>query len=154
MLLMLALVLPGVSFAQDKDSQEVSRYVLTDAGLSKYAKAVEGLRGLAGQLSSCDEEGASSIAEQAAAIDRVPAAKAAIQSAGLATREFVVFSFALLQTGMAAWAVEQPGGKLPPGFSQANVDFYKANKARIEKVPALEDGCDDSSDDEEGEESC
>ena len=151
MVLMLTLVLPAVSFAQDKDSQEVGRYALTDAGLAKFVKAVDGLRGLAGQIASCDEESARSIADQAAAIDRVPAAKAAIQSAGLTTREFVVFSLSLLQTGMAAWALDQ-GGKLPPGVSQANVDFYKSNKAKIEKVPSLGDGCDGPSDEEDPEE--
>ena len=147
--LMLALALPALSLAQDKDAQEISRYVLTDAALAKYARAVENLRPLAKQISSCEEEDADSIAAMAARIDRVPAAKAAIQSAGLPTREYVVFVFAVFQTGMAVWAMEQPGGKLPAGVSQANVNFYKANRAKIEGIPRVEDGCDDSAEQDE-----
>lgn len=153
---MLALMLPALSLAQDKDAQEISRYVLTDAALAKYTRAVEKLRPLSSQIASCDEENSDSnegnpdsITEMTARIDRVPAAKAAIQSAGLPTREFVVFLFATFQTGMAVWGMEQAGAKLPPGVSQANVNFYKANRAKIEGMPQLEDGCDDSSEEEE-----
>lgn len=151
MILMLALALPALSFAQDKDAQEISRYVLTDAALAKYENALNKLRPLAGQVGSCEEEeeaGAQSIGEMAARMDRVPAVKAAIQSAGLTTREWVLFSFATLQTGMAVWAQEQ-GGALPPDVSRANADFYKKNRARIEGMKPLEDGCDDSSGEEE-----
>ena len=31
----------------------------------------------------------------------------------MTAHEYVVFSFSLLQNGLAAWAVSQPGGKLP-----------------------------------------
>ena len=66
----------------------------------------------------------------------------------MTTREYMVFSMSLLQTGLAAWALEQPGGKLPPGVSKANVDFYKAHKAALEKLGAgSKDKCDDSGDD-------
>lgn len=151
MVLMLALTLPGLSFAQDADMQEINRYVLTDAALTKYARALENLRPLAGQIASCDEETDGSIAGMTAGIDRVPAAKAAIQSAGLTTREYVVFVLAVFQAGMATWALEQPGGKLPPGVSQSNVDFYKANRATIESMAPLEDACADSSDERDPE---
>lgn len=146
--LMLALALPAVSFADD--AQEINRYVLTNAGLAKYVAAVENLRPLAAQVSSCDSEGddgGGSISAAAARIDGVPAAKAAIASAGLTTREYLVFSFALLQAAMAAWAQEQ-GGSLPAGVSQANVNFFKANKAKIDSIAPLDDGCDDSRDEE------
>jgi hypothetical protein len=65
----------------------------------------------------------------------------------MTTREYMVFSMSLLQTGIAAWGLEQPGGKLPPGVSKANVDFYKAHKATIERLSAgSKDKCDDSAD--------
>jgi hypothetical protein len=150
MILILTLALPALAMAQDQDTQEVNRYVLTAAALAKYANAVERLRPLSSQIANCDDEGdgGGSISEMAARIDRVPAAKAAIQSAGLTTREYVVFGFAAFQTGMAVWALEQPGGRLPPGTSQANVAFYKANRAKIEGIAPLDDDCDGDAEDE------
>ena len=65
--------------------------------------AVQRLRSVAEQISSCsDEESAESISDVAARLDRSPAAKSAIQSAGLTTRECVVFTFAMFQAGLAA----------------------------------------------------
>ncbi|MGE0467561.1 MAG: hypothetical protein AB7P44_14110 [Steroidobacteraceae bacterium] len=110
------------------------------------------LRPVAEQISACgDEESAESISDVAARIDRSPAARSAIQSAGLTTREYVVFTFAMFQTGLAAWAMEQPGGKLPPGVSNANVDFYQAHRAKIDAMEPLDDGCGDSAEEEEEE---
>ena len=43
--LVLALLLPWSAVAEeDRDTQEINRYVLTEATLSKYASAVEKLR--------------------------------------------------------------------------------------------------------------
>jgi hypothetical protein len=87
----------------------------------------------------------------AASIDRVPAAKAAITSSGLTTREYVVFGFAMFQTGLAAWSQEQGGG-LPPGVSKANLDFFKSHRAAIERIGPIEDDCDSAAEEEEPEE--
>ncbi len=125
--------------------------MLTDAALAKYERAVSNLRPLAEQISSCDEEIPDSIGDMAARIDRIPAAKAAIASAGLPTREFVVFMFAAFRAGLAVWAAEQPGGELPPGVSKANVEFYRANREKIEGIPRLGNGCDDSQEEEDPE---
>jgi hypothetical protein len=54
----------------------------------------------------------------------------------------------VMQNGLAAWAVSQPGGKLPPGVSQANVDFYKQHEADFAAMGDDSD-CGDSADDEE-----
>jgi hypothetical protein len=143
----------GAARAQgDRDTQEISRYVLTEAGLAKYSAATNNLSKLGKSVQSgCDDkddESPSSLDKFVAKVDANPAAKAAIQSAGMTTREYMVFSMSLLQTGIAAWGLEQPGGKLPPSVSKANVDFYKAHKAAIEKLSAAsKDKCDDSGDD-------
>ncbi len=68
-----------------------------------------------------------------AKINSRPGAQAAIQSAGMTSREFVVFMFSMLQNGMAAWALKQPGGKLPPGISQANVDFFNKHETAMKR---------------------
>lgn len=149
--LVFATILPMLAFAQDRDAEEVNRYVLTDAALAKYEAATERLRPMAGDVSPCDDvESANSIAAMSARIDKVPAARAAIQSAGLTTREYLVFSFAVFQAGMAAWSLEQPGGKLPPGVTQASVDFYNRNKAAIEGMKPLdESACEEYAEEEE-----
>ena len=47
--------------------------------------------------------------------------------------------------GMAAWALAQPGGKLPAGVKMANVNFYRSHEAELAKLGELtkEAGCDD-----------
>ena len=69
-------------------------------------------------------------------MDRHPAAKNAITSAGMTTREYVVFSFALLQTGLAVWGADQTGGQAQ-GVSAANVAFYKKNEANLKKLETI-----------------
>ena len=76
-----------------------------------------------------------------------PKAKAAIESAGMTPREYLVFSFSLFQSGMAAWALSQPGGTLPPGVSKANVDFYRSHEQALKKL-APQQGSDTCGDDE------
>jgi hypothetical protein len=140
------------AFAQDADTQEVLRYTLTDAALAKYIAATQKLAALP---AACEDEGdddnTASIAEMAAKLDATPGAGAAIQSAGMTTREYAVFSMSLLHNGLAAWAVSQPGGKLPPGVSQASVDFIKRNEAKLKPLEDL-DACGDAAAEDEPEE--
>ncbi len=139
--LVITLLAHPAAGAQDADTQEVTRYVLTDAGLAKYARAV---RSLAALPSSCDDESTGSIAGMVGKIDAKPAAKAAIQAAGMTSREYVVFSMSILQNGLAAWALTQPGGTLPAGVSKANVDFIKRHEAELKQLEGVSKGdCDD-----------
>jgi hypothetical protein len=152
-------VAPAVSHAQnmeDADTREISGYKLTEAGLGKYTQATRNLKGL--PIDDCDEDSdddsdARSLSEAVAKMDSAPGAKAAVQSAGMTTREYVVFTFSLMQSGTAAWALEQPGGKLPPGVSQANVDFFRAHAADMKKMGDGSDDatCDAAEDAEDGE---
>jgi hypothetical protein len=142
-------VLVGVTIAQppasaqDADSQEVMRYTLTDAGLAKYIKATQNVKALPGGIpENCEgdedsDSDSTSISDVAAKMDAIPGVKAAIQSAGMTTREYVVFMFSVVQNSIAAWALSQPGGKLPPGVSKANVDFVKRHET---EMAALGDG--------------
>lgn len=152
------LMVPAASIAQgfpDRDAREISGYVLSEAALAKYTKATANLGDVSKQvLGNCDDDdddGASSLDESAARINAVPGAQAAIRSAGMTTREYVVFTWSLFEAGMAAWAVEQPGGKLPPGVSRANVDFYRAHEASLQQLS--NQGGSDSCEETEGEES-
>jgi hypothetical protein len=146
---LLAGLLPLPAASQDfpdRDAREIGAYVLTEAGLAKYVKATTALGRLAQQATNdCDSEGAASLDEAAARFNAVPGVRTAIQSAGMTTREYLVFTFSLFQNGMASWALSQPGGKLPPDTSKANVDFYRAHEAAIQKlgVQGGDDDCDD-----------
>jgi hypothetical protein len=134
--------------AADADTQEVMAYTLTDAGLAKYTKATKNLAALPGGPGACasddddSDSGSKSISELVAKIDAAPGAKAAIQSAGLTSREYIVFSLSLLQNGLAAWGLKA-GGKLPPGVKQANVDFVNSHGAQLEQLKGTEKSCDE-----------
>jgi len=138
----LALLVAVAAEAQglaDRDAKEISDYVLTDAALAKYTQAVRKLQPLKEQLQQdCDREDAQeSLNGMAARMDKVSGVKSALKGAGMTSREYLVFSLSVFENGMAAWALEQPGGKLPPGVKMANVNFYRAHKADLEKLGEL-----------------
>jgi len=141
--------------AQDRDAQEVSRYALTESGLAKFAQATRNIATVPGACEreeDDDSDDLKSIDQMVAKLNSVPGIQAAIQSAGMTSREYVVFMFSMMQNGMAAWAVSQPGGKLPPGISQANVDFYKQHETAMAAIGEGDPCGDDSGDEEEPEE--
>jgi hypothetical protein len=152
----IALLAPAVSVAQgfpDRDAREISSYALTEAALAKYTRASTNLGDLSKQAAAnCDDsEGDGSLDESVARFNAVPGAQAAIQSAGMTTREYLVFTMSLFQSGMAAWALTQPGGTLPPEVSKANVDFYRAHEQALQKL-GPQQGSDTCSDRDEAEE--
>jgi hypothetical protein len=139
-LALLAILTPVVPAAHgqllpDADAREVQNYVLTEAGLARYAQATRSLNGV--QIQDCnDDSEVRSLAEAAAKIDAEPRAKAAVKAAGMTSREYVVFVFSLVQNGLASYALQTPGAKLPAGVSMANVEFFRAHAAELEKLAA------------------
>jgi hypothetical protein len=153
----IASLLPGLVSAQDRDSQEVASYVLTEAGLAKYTQATKNIAALPVRpKGDCDDDDSDSqsLDQMAAKLNAAPGAKAAIQSAGMTTREYMVFSLSVFQNGLAAWALRQPGGKLPAGLSKANVDFYNKHAGEIDRLGALkgDDECGERADEDEDRE--
>jgi|GEM_PF-1372450 len=128
----------GADELADNDTKEIGGYVLTEAGLAKYMQAAKNMGEVAKQPGACDSDDGDdaplSLDALAARIDSIPGATAAIKSAGMTPREYTVFMFSLVQNGTAAWALDQPGGKLPPGTSMANVNFYRTHAAAIQKA--------------------
>jgi hypothetical protein len=128
----------GAKTLPDADTREVRAYTLTDAAFAKYVKATHALRDA--KFENCvagdddDDEGADSIASAAAMIDAAPAAKAALQSAGMVSHEYVVFAFSLLENGMASYLMQTPGGKMPEGINPANVDFVRKHSAELHQL--------------------
>jgi hypothetical protein len=137
-----ALVAPLMLRAQDladRDTREIADYVLTESALAKYAQAVRTLQPLMRQMpQDCDgSEGPTSLNEMAAGMDGVPGVKSALKAAGMTSREYLVFSLSVFQNGMAALALGQPGGKLPPGVKMANVNFYRLHETELTKLGEL-----------------
>jgi hypothetical protein len=134
----LALLSPLVAGAQnlaDGDAQEVADYVLTEPAMKKYTQAVRNLQPFTGQVpQNCDDESPKSLNDMATRMDAVPQVKSALRGAGMTSREYLLFSLSVFHNGMAAWALEQPGGKLPPGAKMTNVNFYRAHEAELKKL--------------------
>lgn len=124
--------------AQPKgDAAEVSAYRLNEDALLRYHAATKRLVALPGACERVDvddeDDEAKSLDDMVAELEALPGAKAAVESAGMSPREYFLFSIALMQSGMGAWALDQ-GGKLPAGVAQANVDFFNENKDRLEAL--------------------
>ena len=83
--------------------------MLTEAALKKYTQAVRNLQPFMGQLpQECDgDEKSKDSNDMAVQID-----KSALKGAGMTSREYLLLSFSVFQNGMAAWALQQPGGTL------------------------------------------
>ena len=135
MILTIALLLPATGLSQDlpdADTREVQSYVFTEAALAKYTQATRNLKGM--RIGDCDDPAATlPLNEATAKLDASPGVKAAITSAGLTTREFVVFSYAIVHNVFGASAAGLQGGKLPPGVLQATADFYNNHAAAFKE---------------------
>jgi hypothetical protein len=117
----------------EADTREVRSYALTETALDRYVEATRKLSAIPLDCSN-EEPGISNLTEAAARIDAMPGGKAALRSAGLTSREYVVFAFSLIENAYASYALEQPGGKLPPGVSMTNVEFLRRNSGVIEQL--------------------
>ena len=117
----------------DADSRELRAYTLTEAVFDRYAQATRNLNGVL--IQACDDHTeVTSIDEAAAKLDAVPAARSAVRSAGITSREYVVFAFSVLQSGIAANALVEPGGELPAGVPLENVDFYLDHAGEMQRL--------------------
>jgi len=150
----------GAGADANRDTSEVNAYRLTDAGLASYTQAARNITQVGKQSSTTcaadEDEGDSgngkSIDQMVASLDANAKIRSAIQSAGMTTREYVVFGMAVFQAGMTSWALDQPGGKLPPGMGMENVTFYRKHDAAMRKLGESAKAADCDEEGEEGEE--
>lgn len=132
----------GAQSGADRDLKEISAYKLTEAGLAKYTQAAQKVaeieKSTPGRCSADegddDDGNGKSIDQVVASLDANAKVRSAIQSTGMSSREYVVFGMAVFQAGMAAWALDQPGGKLPAGVQMGNVTFYRQHEAAMKKL--------------------
>ncbi len=115
------------------DARELRAYALTEAVFDRYAQATRNLNGV--QIQACDDHTeVKSIDEAAARLDAVPEARSAVRSAGMTSREYVVFAFSLLQSGIAANVLGEPGGELPTGVPLENLGFYLEHAGEMQRL--------------------
>ena len=116
LLMVLAPVVVEAQNPADRDAKEIADYMLTEPALAKYKQAVHKLQPLIAQLpQDCEREnGSTSLKDMATRMDAISGVKSALKAAGMTSREYLVFTWSVFQSGMAVLAVQQPGGKLPP----------------------------------------
>ena len=135
-ILAIAFLLPLPVVAQpDADAQEIKSFRLTDASLAKYAQATRNIRRL--PIGNCDlTSPAIAIDELASKLAAAPGAKTAVASAGMTTREYVVFGLAVAHSAMATYGADKAGGALPAG-TQSNVEFYKKHEGEFSELAGV-----------------
>ncbi|HEU0015413.1 MAG TPA: hypothetical protein VFQ45_17115, partial [Longimicrobium sp.] len=133
----------------------LASYRLTTENLNKFVQVVQALEGLEDEDIDLDEHFEDqdpeniSIAKIAEAFDGEPRIKSAINGAGMSSREFVTFMFAMMQAMFASLAVqlggEQALDEMKDGVLKDNVRFFIANQEIFER---LGDHGEDEEDDE------
>jgi hypothetical protein len=165
---MLSLIsIPLVHADVNADLKEVHKFELTEKRLDQYAQALRNMEEAVEKNPEMAKENDSvganaSIDEMVAGFEKIPPIKKSVESAGMTTREFVLFQMALFSAAMGHYVVEQ-GQKLPAEISPEHVKFYKAHQAKFEalkkeweamdkKMKANESDEEDDEDEDEDEE--
>jgi hypothetical protein len=129
--------------AGDKDLKEFSAYTWTMPKYKQLMAAMVNL-GKAAQHdpkigASLENSGNLSIDQAAARYGAVPAVKQALADAGMTPRQYAVAIGAWLQTAMSYGVMKQyklsvDSVSKTTGVSKANLEFFRANEAEIERM--------------------
>jgi hypothetical protein len=138
----------------DADAAEVAAYRLSGATMKKVEDVVTRLSAAAAKdpafrnelsaLGGSDDEdedeasGPASLDDMVALVNASPEFAKILASAGLASREYLLFTFALLQAGLAE-SLSDPGAKLPPGTSAVlaeNIRWVREHKSEVDRLTA------------------
>jgi hypothetical protein len=119
------------------DINEINHYKLTDKTLAQYFQATKNLIPVVQknprlQEDSDDSEDADSLNKLIQDFDAIPGAQKAVQDAGIATREYLTFHFALFYAA-SGHLILKSGGQLPGEYSKENVEFYRAHEVEFKK---------------------
>lgn len=120
------------------DEQEINNYRLTEKNIEKFSQATKNLLTATQKNPKMFEEGPEAPEQKSEetlsgiveAFDKIPDAKKAIQDAGMTTRDYWMFSLAMVYAATGNLVLKS-GQKLPEGFSRENVEFYQANEAKF-----------------------
>lgn len=125
------------------EQESAARIALNVNGLDRFERAVRALATLAqrepaycGWVAGAAES--TSIAAEASAIARQASVTSALAVGSLTPREFVELTFALLITGITHESRQNHIAPPTPSAPAANVAFFIAHQARIERVMGLD----------------
>lgn len=130
-----ALVFADISKDEER---EINAYRLTKAKIAQFGQATKNLLQafeknpkLFDNPAGAKEE--KTITGMINVTNSIPAAKKAIEDAGMTARDYWMFQMAMLYAGTGNMVLKS-GGQLPEGYSKENVDFYRANEAEFMKL--------------------
>ena len=142
----------GTKASEDRDLKEIANYKLTMDAVRKFSQASRSMKKVEKKNPGSEEEDndnddddddkndSESLADTEAKLSSIPAARNAIEAAGLSVHEYVLITFAMLQSAVAQYAIEQGADPAKiardAGIHPANVTFYKEHKAEIDALSA------------------
>ena len=122
----------------------IANYRLTSASLDKFVAATNALKGLEDEdidiedRIDMDDPENIDLAEIAAAFDSEPRIKNAINGAGMTSREYLTFMFAMIQAMFGSVMVQMGGEQalndMPAGVLKDNIRFFTQNQAAFEAL--------------------
>ena len=131
---------------QEADAKAIAGYRLTLSALRKYEAITDQLTAWlktqrAAQVEQAGKAGDSSdddmsIDEMAREITKIKAFADALQKAGMTPREYVMFSFALMEASLHVAMKKQGLADEPEDIHPANIRFVEANAALLEALQA------------------
>jgi hypothetical protein len=122
----------------------IASYRLTSASLNQFVAATNALKGLEDEdidiedrIDMDDPENVD-LNEIAAAFDSEPRIKSAINGAGMSSREYLTFMFAMIQAMFGSVMVQMGGEQalndMPAGVLKDNIRFFTENQAAFEAL--------------------
>ena len=122
----------------------IASYRLTSASLDKFVRATNALQGLEDEdidiedRIDMDDPENIDLNEIAAAFDSEPRIKNAINGAGMTSREYLTFMFAMIQAMFGSVMVQMGGEQalndMPAGVLKDNIRFFTENQAAFEAL--------------------
>lgn len=128
----------------------IANYRLTSANLDKFIRATNALKALEDEnidieerLGDMDDPEDIDLGEIAAAFDSEPRIKNAINGAGMTSREYLTFMFAMIQAMFGSVMVQMGGEQalndMPAGVLKDNIQFFTQNQAAFEALDDEDD---------------
>lgn len=121
------------------EEREINAYRLTKSKIAQFSQATKNLLAAYEKDPKMFERPAvktsNSLADMVQATNDIPAAKKAIEDAGMTAKEYWTFQLALVYAGTGNMVLKS-GGQLPEGYSKENVEFYRLNEAEFMKLDA------------------
>ena len=121
------------------DQTEINQYKLSNQSLAQFFQATKNLVPIIKKAQhqsdaedSDDSDELESLSKLVDQLDAIPGAKKAISDAGMTTRDFLKFQFAVIYAASGE-AILKSGGKLPAGYSAENVQFFQSHEAEFKQ---------------------